>query len=210
MEDHRVEVVQDRDPPSLQQLRLEFAVDRHKLLRRAIVEAPVLVWSKDLVEVRLEVCHLSVETTVVRKELLNREEKAGELPSARGDDLRLRFERFGDAHHTLHELRVDPIAGEECQQAIPVQEVVVDPSTDQSEHREDPFVGADRLLGNTENPRELLINLGVDRVDEGERQRCRHAGVALDDVRVVPDVAGRRLRIHLPNRRRSGCDVSRL
>ena len=121
--------------------------------------------------------------------------QAHEIPQALGtrrprrlDGVRLG--RLPHPHHLLHEPPVERVPGKQRDQAVPVQQVVVDPSADQADHaHEHRPVVRDDPGRHPHRPAELAVDPFVGAARKAEGQRGGGAAVALDDVAVVPDLA---------------------
>ncbi len=97
-------------------------------------------------------------------------------------------QRLGHAHHPFHEFPVRLEPRKQRQRAIPVQQVVIDPPIHAPEHvLEHRAMLIHILRGHAHQPRKRLVDMRIDISRERKCQRRRHAGIALDDVGVVPD-----------------------
>ena len=92
-----------------------------------------------------------------------------------------------EAHHLFHEGAVNGEAGEEGEDAIPADEVVVNAALNLAEHLgEDCVAPSDFPFGDVEEFAEFAIDVFVDAGDEGVGEWTGDAAVGFGDVAIVP------------------------
>ena len=112
----------------------------------------------------------------------------GRLPELVEEGRELRPEALLEAHHRFHEGVACAADGQHSNEAVPVDQVVVDAPLDQAEHvAEHGFVLFDDMRGDAEDLAELDIDLAVGAAGEVEGQGGGDPFVAFDDVGVVPE-----------------------
>ena len=191
--DHRQEIVDQRRVPACNQTRLELAEFGGEL-----IESHVRKWRVGRRHRLREACikrpNFALQDPVV-PEQANRAPHQAEpgclppRPGARGDiSGKIVRDPLPHPHHLFHKLAIHRIARQHRQQPIPVEEIVIDPTSDQSEHLgEDCIVVCDHSRRNLHNPAELPVSAVIGAAGEGEREGSGNATVAFGDVRIVPD-----------------------
>ena len=194
-EDHGEEVVDQRRVPARQKIRLQGAIVGGQL-----VESPCLQWwiprSERAVQPLFEPgCHAGQAHVVddharrgaAQPQQIEETLRPGSAGCGAGD---LVGKTLPHPHHLFHEAAVEAVAGEQGDDAVPVEQVVVDAAPHQPEHAaEGEIVGRDPTPGHAQETAELAVDPVVGMKREAESQGGGDTAVALDDVRVVPDGA---------------------
>ena len=169
------------------------------------------------VEVPLEVVDYGANPEEVERGTGEQAEELGQLHEVPSEEPRtgpLVLERRGlsEPHHRLHEPAAVVEAGEEVDEPVPVEEVVVDPPADEPEHvREGRPALLDDLLRDPHHVGEAVVDDLIRVPYDTEGQGRGDARVALDDVRVVPDEPVARGRsVFLESRHGSGLEDKKL
>ena len=102
-------------------------------------------------------------------------------------------ERLLDTHHLLEKPAVHPVGWQQRQDAIPVQQVVIQPAAYQPQHvQKRVVVPGNHAPRHAHHPAELAIDRRIDLTRKRKRERRGDTAVTFDDVAVVPN-DGRRV-----------------
>ena len=191
-EDHAEVVVDYRGVPFLEELVLYGAVVIEQGVERHRVEVKAAGGVVDGGEPCLKVIDGAVKADKVADGCCGYREPAearavGRVPELVEEGGELRPEALLQAHHRFHEGVASAADGQHSNEAVPVDQVVVDASLNQAEHvAEHGFVLFDHMRGDAEDLAELDVDLAVGAACEAEGQRGGDPFVALDYVGVVP------------------------
>ena len=104
-----------------------------------------------------------------------------------------------DTHHLLEKPAVHPVGWQQRQDAIPVQQVVIQAAAYQPQHvQKRVVVPGDHAPRYAHHPAELAIDRRIDLTRKRKREWRGDTAVTFDDVAVVPD-DGRRVLIQGPS-----------
>ncbi len=196
VEDHGEEVVDERGVPFFEELAFEIAVVGDEFLAAHLRDRQRRGGERG-VEADLEAGDLFRQAGELADEAdAGADEGEGVGEAAAGvfrDDFLDDFirQRLADAHHLLHESTVELEAGEQGEDAIPANQIVINPAADEPEHlRKDVFGALDAVGRHGHELAEFAVGGFVDPAGEGECERRGDAAVAFGDVAVIPDAEG--------------------
>ena len=194
IEDHGKEIIYQRRIPAGEQLRLQHAVMGGQFVGTLPIQRRIGRRQR-CVETLIETGDARFQAAQVMYQTDQATEQVHTVPPGRhpissnspGEDL-VRYPLL-DPHHLLHEAPVGGEARQQRQQAVPVEQVVVDPAPHHPQHAgKDPFIGRNRSGRHRHDAAELAIDLFVDMAGKGEGQRRGDTTVTFGDVAVVPDI----------------------
>ena len=201
--DHREEIVHERRPPARDKLALKVVVKRGELRAGKFPEIAFFQRRHDFVEAAHESLHAAIQRQSLTGDAYNGGADAQPLGPTRGTDQGLFPEGLLDTHHRLHEASVDAVAREHHQDPVPVPQVVVEAAFPVPEHFKGVRVGVNKRALHAERKAELAVNRRIHCAREGKSQGQRDAGIAFDDVGIVPE-NGLLVRVWKFGKRRDG------